>query len=110
MAIREPFPHPGGAEVILPIASYKFKQRSDRDIQSQTLTLTFNSMPLVLPSDGALVENYLYQTPTYFKGVDFMAVKKNVFGGEGQYLDHRFSGNSTKNSFPSQIKKDSKHT
>lgn len=76
-------------KVLLPAACYTFAQRCAKKqikteaVESQTISLAFSGIPLHLSGDE-LVEGYLYQTSTYCKGVDFVGMKRNVFGSTGQ--------------------------
>lgn len=85
--------------VILPKAKYELKRRAREtesgespgktESKSIILELEFQSLPLTIPTTGELAEGILYQTSAYFKGVDFLAIKNNVFGlgeDEGKYL------------------------
>lgn len=71
--------------LILPKVKYTLRAGSI----FRTVELEFKPLPLALPEAGELAEDILYHTSTYFKAVDFIAIKKNVFGpgiDEGEYL------------------------
>lgn len=72
--------------VILPQYVYQLR----RGTESKTISLKFQSIPLILPQANP-AKDILYQTGPYCKGTDFVAVKDDVFGSDeqdkrGEYL------------------------
>ena len=66
------------ATVLVP--KLKCRMRSRNSDKEEVLELNFSSLPLSFPPSKMMTTDVLYQTSTYHKAIDYVAVKQNIFG------------------------------